>query len=150
MNLQLFFQFCVFHHNKVVGMQSDSVTINTIGQQQQYKKLNNFPSNEDGLLGKVWIGNTRQLICVPHNSALTIPGRPGKNIKIPSGTSCFVDTTAVNNLPWGISAKYCLGHPKGNAVLVIIMNQNNQNDWIWQPLVSAETFWVEHFHGIMG
>ena len=38
------------------------------GQQQQ------FTINEDGLLGKVLIGNGDKPICVPGNSALTIPG----------------------------------------------------------------------------
>ena len=33
----LFSQLCVFHHNKAGGIQSDSVTIDTIGQQQASK-----------------------------------------------------------------------------------------------------------------
>ena len=43
------------------------------------KKAQNFTINEDGLLGKVLIGNANEPICVPGNSALTIPGRLGKN-----------------------------------------------------------------------
>ena len=27
---------------------------------------------------------------------------------------------------------------------VILMNQNNYNVWIWQPLLAAEIYWVEH------
>ena len=42
-------QLCVFHHNKAGGIQSDSVTINTIGQQQlSKKKPNSFPSMKMG------------------------------------------------------------------------------------------------------
>ena len=82
----LFSQLCVFHHCTAGAIQSDSVTINTIGQQQLSKKAQQFCTNEDGLLGKVWIGNTNQPIYVPGNSALTIPGRLGKNTRIPSGT----------------------------------------------------------------
>ena len=74
-SLLLFSQLCVFHHNKAGGIQSDSVTINMIGQQQLPKKVQQFSINEDGLLGKVWIDNNSQPICVPGNSALTIPGR---------------------------------------------------------------------------
>ena len=29
-------------------------------------------------------------------------------------------------------------------VLVILMNQNNHNIWIRQPLLAAEIYWVEH------
>ena len=62
------------------------------------KKPNHLSINEDGLLGKVWIGNTNQHICVPGNSALIIPDRLGKNTKIPSGTHCMVDMAGVYNL----------------------------------------------------
>ena len=81
---------------------------------------------------------------MPHNSALTILGRLGKNTRILSGTPCLIDTAAVNNLPQGISVNHCLIHPKGSAVLVIVTNQNNHNISIWQPLLAAEIFWVEH------
>ena len=63
------------------------------------KKVQNFTINEDGLLGRVLIGNANKPICVPGNSALTIPGHLGKNTKVPSGTPCLIDTAAVNNLP---------------------------------------------------
>ena len=96
------------------------------------KKAQKFTINEDGLLGKVLIGNTNEPICVPGNSALTIPGRLGKNTKVPSGTPCLIDTVAVNNLPQGISVNHCLVHPKGSAV------------WIQQPLMAAEIYGVEH------
>ena len=67
------------------------------------KKAQNSTNNKDGLLGKVLVGNAIQPICVPGNSALTIPGRLGKNTKVPSGTPCLIDTAAVSNLPQGIS-----------------------------------------------
>ena len=107
------------------------------------KKTQNFTINEDGLLGKVLIGNANQPICVPGNSALTILGRLGKNTKVPSGPPCLIDTAAVNNLPQRISVNHCLVHPRGSAVPDILMNQNKYNVWIWQPLM-AEIYWVEH------
>ena len=146
----LFSQLCVYHHSKAGGFQSDSVTLNTNGQQQLSKKAQNFTINEDGLLGKVLIGNVNKHICVPGNSVLTIPGRLGKNTKVPSGTPCLIDTAAVNNLPQGISVNHCLVHPRGNVVPVIFMNQNNYNVWIQQPLLAAEIYWVEHLPGDYG
>ena len=90
------------------------------------------------------VGNAIQPICVPGNSALTIPGRLGKNTKVPSGTPCLIDTAAVSNLPQGISVNRCLVYLRGKTVPVILMNQNNHNIWIWQPLLAAEIYAVEH------
>ena len=90
------------------------------------------------------VGNAIQPICVPGNSALTIPGRLGKNTKVPSGTSCLIDTAAVSNLPQGISVNCCLVQPRGMMVPVILMNQNNHNIWIQQPLLAAEIHEVDH------
>ena len=104
------------------------------------KKAQNFTINEDRQLGKVLIGNANQPICVPSISALTIPGRLGKNTKVPSGTPCLIDRAAVNNLLQGIPVNHCLVHPKGSAVPVVLMNQNNYNVWIWQPLLAAEIY----------
>ena len=108
------------------------------------KKAQNLTTNKDGLLGKVLVGNAIQPICVPSNSALTIPGRLGKNTKVPSGTPCLIDTAAVSNLPQRISVNRCLVHPRGKTVLVILMNQNSNNIWIQQPLLAAEIYAVDH------
>ena len=141
----LFSQLCVYHHCKAGGLNSNSVTLNTNGQQQlPKKKAQNSTINKDGLLGKVLVGNATQPICVPGNSALTIPGRLGKNTKVPSGTPCLIDTAAINNLPQGISVNRCLVHPRGKTVPVILMNQNSHNIWIRQPLLAAEICTVEH------
>ena len=141
----LFSQLCVYYHCKAGGLQSDSVTLNINGQQQLPKrKAQNFTINEDGLLGMVLVGNATQPICMPGNSALTILGRLGKNTKVPSGTPFLIDTAAVSNLPEGISVNHCLVHPRGKMLPVILMNQNNHNIWIWQPLLAAEMYVVEH------
>ena len=108
------------------------------------KKAQNFTNNKNGLLGKVLVGNAIQPICVPGNSALTIPSRLGKNTKVPSGTPCLIDTAAVSNLPRGISVNCCLVHPRGKTVPVILMNQNSNNIWIRQPLLAAEIYAVDH------
>ena len=146
----LFSQLCVFHHNKAGGIQSGNVTSNAVGQQQLHKKAQLFTINEDGLLGRVFLGNTNWPIGVPGNSALTIPGRLDKNTKVLSGTLCFGNTAVVNNLPQGISVNCCLAHPKGNVVPVVMINQNSHNIWIWQPLLAAEVFGWNISHGLMG
>ena len=140
----LFSQLCVFHHAKQVDFNWTVLPLTPMDSSSYLKKAQKFTINEDGLLGKVLIGNANKPIYVPGNSALTIPGRLGKNTKVPSGTPCLIDTAAVNNLPWGISVNCCLVHPKGSAVPVIVMNQNNYNVWIWQPLLATEIYWVEH------
>ena len=81
---------------------------------------------------------------MPGISALTILGRLGKNTKVPSGTPHLIDTAAVSNLLQGISVNCCLVHPRGKMVLVILMNQNDYNIWIRQPLLAAEIYTVEH------
>ena len=59
----LFSQLCVYYHCKAGELQSDSVTLNINGQQQlPKKKAQNFTINEDGLLGKVLVGNATQPI----------------------------------------------------------------------------------------
>ena len=80
---------------------------------------------------------------MPGNSALTIPGRLGNNTRIPGGTPCLTDTAAVNNLLQGISVNHCLTHHKGSVVPVILINKK-KHIWIWQSLLPAEIFWVEH------
>ena len=107
-------------------------------------KAQKFTINEDGLLSKVLLGNASKPICVPGNSALNIPGQLGKNTKAPSSTPCLINTTATNNLPQGISVNHCLVHPKGSAVPVIVINQNNYNVWICKTLLAAEIYWAEH------
>ena len=81
---------------------------------------------------------------MPGNSTLTIPGRLGKNTKVPSGTPCLIDTAAVCNMPRGISVNRCLAHSRGKTMPVILMNQNNHNIWIQQPLLAAEIYVVKH------
>ena len=125
---------------KQVDFNQTVLTLTSVDINSYLKKSQNFTINEDGLLGKVLIGNANQPICVPGNSALTIPGRLGKNIKVPSGRPCLIDTAAVNNLSQGISVNCCLVHPKGSVVPVILMNQNKYNVWIWQPLLAAEIY----------
>ena len=115
-----------------------------MGSSSYLKKAQNFTINEDGLLGKVLVGNANQPICVPGNSALAILGRHSKSTKVPSGTPCLINIAAVNNLPQEIFVNCCLVHPKGRTLPVILMNQNNHNICIQLPILVVEIYWVEH------
>ena len=77
-SLLLFSQLCVFHQKKVSIIQSDSISISTIWQEQRPKEAQQFSTTEEGFLGKAWTGNANQPICVSGNSALTILGRTSK------------------------------------------------------------------------
>ena len=118
----LFSQLCVSITAKQVDFIWKVLPLTPMDRSIYPKKTQNFTINEDGPLGKVLIGNANEPICVPGNSVLAILGRLGKNTKVPSGTPCLINTAAVNNLPQGISVNCCLVHPKGSAVLVILMN----------------------------
>ena len=148
----LFLQLCVcvFHHYKAGGFQLDSVTLKPMDSSSYLKKAQKFNINEDGILGKVLRGNANRPICMPGNSALTILGRLGKNTRVPSGTPCLIDTAAINNLLQGISVNCCLPHHKGNVVPVIVINQNNYNVWILQPLLQQTFVGLNISCGIMG
>ena len=135
---------------KQVEFNQTVLPLTPVDSSSYLKKAQKFTINEDGLLGKVLIGNANKPICVPGNSALTILGRLDKNIKAPSGTPCLIDTAAVNILPQGIPVNHCLVHPKGSAVSVIVMNQTT--------IISGSSshYWQQKFiglnisHGIMG
>ena len=80
----LFSQLCVFHYMKV-----RKPTVNEIHDQRQIymesittdsngevvsKKTQNVNPCSDGCLGTAIIGKNHQLICVPGNSTITVPG----------------------------------------------------------------------------
>ena len=124
--------------------------MNVTGLQQQYKKAQQFSINEDGLLGKVWIGNTSQLyLCL-----VTLPWPSqadwARKTKLPSGTPHLVDTDAINNLPQRFFVNHCLAHPKGNAVLVIIMSQIITMLRSGNCCLQQKFFGWNISHGIMG
>ena len=51
--------------------------LTTMDSSSYLNKAQNFTIKGDGLLGRVLIGNANEPICVPGNSALTIPGQTG-------------------------------------------------------------------------
>ena len=67
-------------------------------------------------------------------------------VRTPVAHLCLIDTACCKQPAhmefW--SENHCLVHPRGKMVPVILMNQNNHNIWIRQPLLAAEIYMVEH------
>ena len=92
---------------------------------------------KNGAIGQVTIGSKQNPVCIPGNSALTVPGQTSK---IPSKLTCLVEQAQHHNLPPGIVINRCMATTKARSVPVILVNTSRQNIWIWQPLLAAELF----------
>ena len=100
-----------------------------------FKKL--YFKSKNRAIGQVTIGSKQNPVCVPSNSALTVPGQTSK---IPSKLTCLVEQAQHHNLPSGIVINRCVATTKARSVPVILVNTNRQNVWIQQPLLAAELF----------
>ena len=92
---------------------------------------------KNGAIGQVTVGSRENPVCVPGNSALTVLGQTNK---IPSKLTCLVEQAQHHNLPPGIVINRCVATTKARSVPVILVNTNQQNVWIQQPLLAAELF----------
>ena len=59
-----------------------------------------FSVNKEGLMGNVTTGIREELVCIPGNSSITVPGMVNK---LPHSTTCLVDQAAHCSLPSGIA-----------------------------------------------
>ena len=100
---------------------------------------------KNGAIGQVTTGSKQNPVCVPSNSALTVPGQTNK---IPSKLTCLVEQAQHHNLPPGIVINRCVATTKARSVPVILVNTNRQNVWIWQPLLAAELFGTDQVEEI--
>ena len=82
----------------------------------------------DGAIGQVTIGSKQNPVCVPGNSAITVPGQTSK---IPPNIICLVEQAQHHNLPLGIVINRCVATTKARIVPVILVNTTKQNVWIW-------------------
>ena len=92
---------------------------------------------KNGAIGQVTIGSRQNPVCVPGNSALTVPGRTNKT---PSKLTCLVEQAQHHNLSPGIVINRCVATTKARSVPVILVNTNRQNVWVRQPLLATELF----------
>ena len=72
----------------------------------------------------------------------------GQTSKIPLKLTCLVEQALPHNLPPGIVINRCVATTKARSVPVILVNTNQQNVWIWQPLLAAELFGTDQVEEI--
>ena len=110
----------------------------------------NFPSKKKfkspkkdlgGFAGRVKVGDRRNPICLPANTSKTIVG---KVPKVDKKKTYMVESTDDSNLPLGVSINNTLVVPsRSGLVSVIIMNTNDHNVWIRQPLYAGNLWEVD-------
>ena len=76
------------------------------------KKDQLYFKRKNGALGQVTIGSKQNPVCVPSNSALTVPGQISK---IPSKLTCQVEQAQHHNLPPGIVINRCMATTKARS-----------------------------------
>ena len=87
------------------------------------------------------MGDKHHPMCIPENSSKTIIG---KVPKVDRKSTYLVEKTEDSNLPIGVGVNNTLVTPsKSRLVSVILINNNNHNVWIQQPLYAADLWEVE-------
>ena len=105
------------------------------------KKLGRGNRDLGGFAGRVTVGDKRCPTCIPANSSKTIIG---KIPKVDRKSTYLVEKTEDSNLPIGVGVNNTLVTPsKSGLVSVILINNNNHNIWIRQPLYAADLWEVE-------
>ena len=98
-NPLLFSQLCVYHHSNIrknntlgatseVMSQSIKVSKSPKTDGLSKKKDQLYFKRKNGAIGQVTIGSKQNPVCIPGNSALTVPGQTNK---IPSKLTCLVE-----------------------------------------------------------
>ena len=134
---------CSFYHQgKLSSHQTghtkqnlDSIEVNTLGISYEDERKN--PSSGlDAVLGQVWVGSTREAICIPANCMKVLQGRTNK---ITQRLSCMVEAKECNNLPLGLVVNRTMVTPnKSKRVPIVLVNTNSYNVWVRQPLLAAD------------
>ena len=126
-NLLFFSQLCVYYYTDVSDIQtSDIHTVlrNTYGHDwpSNGKKTQKFPSNKEGILGKVLVGGKQKPWCIPAT-------QPSQS-QVQQNTAwftCLVEHAAKSNLPFEIVVNRCLAHLKAKSVPVILVNTKSKS-----------------------
>ena len=89
----------------------------------------------------VTIGEKHKPFCIPANTSRNVMGRAKG---LPYCGDFMVELAEDNNLPVGLVVNRTYVHPtKSNLVPVTLINTNDYNVWIRQPLFAAELYEVE-------
>ena len=131
-NPLLFSQLCIYHHSNVqktntLGATSEVMSQNIKASKSpktddlSKKKDQSYFKRKNGAIGQVTIGSKQNPVCIPSNSALTVPGQTSK---IPSKLTCLVEQAQHHNLPPSIVINRCVATTKARSVPVILVNTN--------------------------
>ena len=95
----------------------------------------------EGYAGMVTVGDKHQPLCIPANSSKNVMGRAKG---VPYRGDFMVELADDNNLPSGLVVNRTYVQPtKSNLVPVTLMNTNDYNVWIRQPLFAGELYEVD-------
>ena len=95
----------------------------------------------EGYAGMVTAGDKHQPLCIPANSSKNVMGRAKG---LPYQGEFMVELADDNNLPAGLVVNRTYVRPtKSNLVPVTLMNTNDYNVWIRQPLFAGELYEVD-------
>ena len=90
---------------------------------------------------QVTIGSSKNPICIPGNSVITVLGH---TTKIHPKGVFLVEQAEHHNLPQGIVVNRCVAKVKSRSVPVILTNTTKQNVWLWHPLLATELYTAEY------
>ena len=145
----------LYHQSKGQNVQPDTHTSNSVQQNNQQTNeiqvttsninCNSIPkdlSSQDAILGKVWIGDPHNIICIPANSVKVIESKTSRKAR---RLSCMIEARSQNILPLGVMVNHTAVTPsKSNKVPVTLINTNSYNVWIRQQLLAADIVEVDH------
>ena len=128
----------VEHDGSAIGPESNKESKDSRSKSNfSNKKKVGLPENDLGeFAGRVKIGDSRSPICLPADLSKTIVG---KVPKVNKKRTYMVESMDDSNLPLGVSINNTLVIPsRSGLVSVIIMNTNDHNVWIRQPLYAGD------------
>ena len=104
------------------------------------KKWYDHEEHLGGFAGEISVGDSKNPTCTPANSSKTVLGRA---LKVNHKKSFMVESAETSNLPLGVGVNNTLVSPtKSRMVSVILLNNNNHNIWIHQPLCAGDLWEV--------
>ena len=143
----IFTQMCtLYYQSKGQNVQTSSHASNSeIQATTSNINCNLIPKDldsQDAILGQVWIGDPRKVICIPANSVKVVEGKTSKKAR---RLFCMIEARSQNNLPLGVVVNHTAVTPsKSNKVPVTLINTNSYNVWIRQQLLAADIVEVDH------
>ena len=111
----VFAQLCShYHQSKLLDssgtqVSSNLVNVSSLGINSSEAKEKVPNSGLDNILGQVWVGITKDPICIPANSVKVVEG---KTNKITRCLTCMVEGRDVHNLPMGVVVNRTIVTPK--------------------------------------